>query len=281
MTTPTATLTDLLAATVAADPTSTAVVDMQPEPRRVSREELWRRTVTLRDNLREHGVGAGDCVGVWLPNWSDSLVWQFATAALGAHIVGINTRYGVTDVVHLMDHARPKVIAIAHDFIGLDLGAKLHIAVRDSTAPAPSVAVLTGPGRAPATLEALATYDTGVGSWVPATVSTTGEIDLDALRGAPDAVAVAFTTSGSTGMPKLAGLLDDHPAVRHVKVEDGPGRRLGRSFGVKLWPTLIFMRDGQVVSRVSRPQINEVREGLEAIAHAARPPADGLQNSRN
>lgn len=220
--TPTATLTDLLAATVAADPTSTAVVDMQPEPRRVSREELWRRTVTLRDNLREHGVGAGDCVGVWLPNWSDSLVWQFATAALGAHIVGINTRYGVTDVVHLMDHARPKVIAIAHDFIGLDLGAKLHIAVRDSTAPAPSVAVLTGPGRAPATLETLATYDTGAGSWVPATVSTTGGIDLDALRGAPDAVAVAFTTSGSTGMPKLAGHLGSAVAT-HARNVAGAG----------------------------------------------------------
>lgn len=66
--------------------------------------------------------------------------------------------------------------------------------------------------------------------------------------------------------PKLARLLDDHPAVRHIKVEDGPGRRLGRSFGVKLWPPLIFMRDGQVVSRVSRPQLDEAREGLEAIA---------------
>lgn len=41
--------------------------------------------------------------------------------------------------------------------------------------------------------------------------------------------------------------------VRHVKVEDGPGRPLGRSFRVKLWPTLIFLKDGQEVDRVVRP----------------------------
>lgn len=42
--------------------------------------------------------------------------------------------------------------------------------------------------------------------------------------------------------------------VPHVKVEDGPGRALGRSFRVKLWPTLIFLQDGQEVARVVRPQ---------------------------
>ncbi|HZY17636.1 MAG TPA: thioredoxin family protein [Ramlibacter sp.] len=53
--------------------------------------------------------------------------------------------------------------------------------------------------------------------------------------------------------PKIAQALADHPGVRHVKVEDGSGRRLGRSFGVKLWPTLVFMRDGQEVAKLVRP----------------------------
>ncbi len=44
-----------------------------------------------------------------------------------------------------------------------------------------------------------------------------------------------------------------HPGLRHLKVEDGPGRKLGRSFGVKLWPTLVFMRDGQEVAQLVRP----------------------------
>ena len=42
--------------------------------------------------------------------------------------------------------------------------------------------------------------------------------------------------------------------IRHVKVEDGSGRPLGRSFGVKLWPTLVFLRDGHEVARLVRPQ---------------------------
>ena len=41
--------------------------------------------------------------------------------------------------------------------------------------------------------------------------------------------------------------------LRHLKIEDGSGRPLGRSFGIKLWPTLIFMRDGQEVGRLVRP----------------------------
>lgn len=44
-----------------------------------------------------------------------------------------------------------------------------------------------------------------------------------------------------------------HEGVTHYKVEDGPGRPLGRSFRVKLWPTLIFLRDGQEVARLVRP----------------------------
>ena len=68
--------------------------------------------------------------------------------------------------------------------------------------------------------------------------------------------------------PKLAGLLSDYPGVRHIKVEDGPGRPLGRSFRVKLWPNLVFLRDGEVIQQLARPAVEEVRAGLEAIAGA-------------
>jgi thioredoxin 1 len=69
--------------------------------------------------------------------------------------------------------------------------------------------------------------------------------------------------------PRLSRLLEGYPGVRHIKVEDGPGRRLGRSFRVKLWPTLVFMKDGQVQSQVSRPELEEVRKGLVEIAGEA------------
>ena len=66
--------------------------------------------------------------------------------------------------------------------------------------------------------------------------------------------------------PRLARLLEDYPGVRHIKVEDGPGRPLGRSFRVKLWPNLVFLNDGQPVRQLARPDIAEVREALALIA---------------
>jgi thioredoxin 1 len=61
----------------------------------------------------------------------------------------------------------------------------------------------------------------------------------------------------------LAQAFAGHEQVRHIKVEDGPGRLLGRSFRVKLWPTLIYLRDGQEVARVVRPTtVDELRAGF-------------------
>jgi thioredoxin 1 len=70
--------------------------------------------------------------------------------------------------------------------------------------------------------------------------------------------------------PTLAGLLERFPAVRHIKVEDGPGQPLGRSFRVKHWPNLVFLRDGQVVKQLARPDEEEVKEGLKAIVEPNR-----------
>ena len=49
-------------------------------------------------------------------------------------------------------------------------------------------------------------------------------------------------------------------------MEDGPGRALGRSFGVTLWPTLVFLRDGQEQQRLVRPrEPAPVAAALQAI----------------
>ena len=66
--------------------------------------------------------------------------------------------------------------------------------------------------------------------------------------------------------PHLRAALARHPDVRHVKVADGKGKPLGRSFRVKLWPNLVFMRDGQILQQSARPGAGEVEEGLAAIA---------------
>ena len=53
----------------------------------------------------------------------------------------------------------------------------------------------------------------------------------------------------------------------HIKVEDGPGQRLGRSYKVKLWPTLVVLKDGQEVARVVRPpDLQAVQGALQAVS---------------
>ena len=66
--------------------------------------------------------------------------------------------------------------------------------------------------------------------------------------------------------PLLEAALAAFPEVRHIRIEDGPGRRLGRSFRVKLWPTLIFLAAGQEVERLVRPTTaDEIRQALHRL----------------
>jgi thioredoxin 1 len=52
--------------------------------------------------------------------------------------------------------------------------------------------------------------------------------------------------------PTISAELTQFPSIRGIKIEDGKGRRLGRSFHVKLWPTLIFIKEGMEVTRLVR-----------------------------
>jgi thioredoxin 1 len=66
--------------------------------------------------------------------------------------------------------------------------------------------------------------------------------------------------------PDIAEALADQPALRHLRVEDGRGLPLGRSFGVKLWPTLVMLQDGREVARVVRPgSSGEVADALAKL----------------
>lgn len=66
--------------------------------------------------------------------------------------------------------------------------------------------------------------------------------------------------------PLVMEAMAQHTGVQRIKVEDGSGRPLGRSFKVKLWPTLIFLRDGQEVARLVRPtEVSAVAQALAQI----------------
>jgi fatty-acyl-CoA synthase len=164
----------------------------------VTRIELASRAGLMAADLRGLGMGDGDCVAVWLPNWSHAVAVQLAALTLGVQVIGINTRYNIDEVAHVLATAQPSAVVIAHDFMGLDLLGRLRDAHAATGGPAPTVLVVSAPG-IPSPPD-VAAYDLGDGA-------ATFPVAREGLRLTPPPVpglATAFTTSGSTGRAKLA-----------------------------------------------------------------------------
>lgn len=100
------------------------------------------------------------------------------------------------------------------------------------------------------------------------TPETLSRADADAL---PGAAVLEFGTNWCSwcqgAQPHITQALQGHASLRHLKVEDGKGRPLGRSYGVKLWPTLVFLKDGHEVARVVRPaDVTPLKQALDQLA---------------
>ena len=95
-----------------------------------------------------------------------------------------------------------------------------------------------------------------------------GRAAIDALDG-PTVVEFGTPWCGHCrrAQPLIAEAFAAYPRLRHIKIADASGRRLGRSFGVRLWPTLVFLRDGKEIARVVRPtSARAISEALAKIA---------------
>lgn len=94
--------------------------------------------------------------------------------------------------------------------------------------------------------------------------------EVDSLAGA---TVLEFGASWcghcQAAQPAITAAMQVFPQVRHIKIEDGKGRRLGRSFHVKLWPTLVFLKDGVELKRLVRQsQAEELNDSLLLITTA-------------
>ncbi len=189
MTTSPVTMTKWLKALVDSHAAAPALVE--PGGLTVSYAELEKRAARLAGGLGALGVRRGDRLASFVPNGVLPVELLMATARLGAVFIGVNTRYRSEDLRHLLRRARPAVLVGAAAFLGIDFAAIV--------------------GEALAGLEG-----------VPPRVMW--PVDLESLRGAepvgddratPDDLLVAFTTSGTTGQPKLAA--HDHATtIRHL-----------------------------------------------------------------
>ncbi len=217
-------LLSLLACLTKRDPHAIIAIDVDADhPQHVSRAELWRRTLQLRADLATAGVGRGDAVLVCLPGWSHLLDWHIATASLGARVIAVDPAdttgpAGRVDLAHVLDRIRPKVAVAAHgdpapsatsasadaevadgasgtpgvsaasgtSVPATTLPVVLREALERTGAPAPTVAVVSGPfGRPPVDPSS---YDVGAGAWLPS--AATAGMPMPEVTG--DEPAVAF-----------------------------------------------------------------------------------------
>lgn len=91
--------------------------------------------------------------------------------------------------------------------------------------------------------------------------------DLDQLKG-PAVIEFGTSWCGycQTAQPIIAAAFINYPNVNHIRIEDGKGQRLGRTYSVKLWPTLIFLKDGIEINRLVRPNdIAMITDALNEI----------------
>ena len=91
--------------------------------------------------------------------------------------------------------------------------------------------------------------------------------DLDLLKG-PAVVEFGASWCGycQAAQPVIAAAFIKYPDVNHIRIEDGRGQRLGRTYAVKLWPTLIFLKDGIEIGRLVRPtDTASITDALEAL----------------
>ena len=95
--------------------------------------------------------------------------------------------------------------------------------------------------------------------------------EIDAGRG-PLLLEFGSPTCGHcrAALPLVEQVLGEHAPVMHLKIADGPGQPLGRSFKVKLWPTLVFLHDGEEVARLVRPrELAPLRRAMTGIVEPA------------
>jgi thioredoxin 1 len=83
--------------------------------------------------------------------------------------------------------------------------------------------------------------------------------ELDQLQGAA-VIEFGATWCGycQSAQSIITDALARYPSVTHIKIEDGKGQRLGRTYAVKVWPTLIFLKDGAEVIRIVRPTVTQM-----------------------
>jgi acyl-CoA synthetase (AMP-forming)/AMP-acid ligase II len=149
--------------------------------RTFSRGELKAASRRAAAFLRKLGLGRGDIVAVWLP---DGPVWMqlfFAAAQLGILMVPVSTRFKQQEALHVIKTSKARVLIVPHTFLDFDYVGAAHEIKASSIALQHIVEVTQFDSFEWSTFKPYSRHE--------------GR-DTDLL--------CTFTTSGTTGTPKLA-----------------------------------------------------------------------------
>ncbi|MBT6275495.1 MAG: AMP-binding protein [Chromatiales bacterium] len=148
--------------------------------------------------LANLGIGRGDAVALWLPNVTAWIVVHLAAARLGALTVCVNTRFRSSEVDDLIVRSKAQVLVYWPGFLGIDFDAILGQVSDEALAQLTSV-VAYGEVDAPPPPSAVRGRPC-----VPYGSLLASTVDDSLPMGGPDDPCIIFTTSGTTGKPKLA-----------------------------------------------------------------------------
>jgi fatty-acyl-CoA synthase len=153
--------------------------------------EFGERVEALARGLMGAGLGVGDRVGLWSPNYAEWTLVQYATAEIGVILVNINPAYRTHELAYALEHSGCRMLIASPAFKTSDYRAM----VADVAPQCP-------------------TLESAVFFWDPEWVALAGgndavtDADLDERRSglaATDAINIQYT-SGTTGFPKGATL---------------------------------------------------------------------------
>jgi acyl-CoA synthetase (AMP-forming)/AMP-acid ligase II len=160
------------------------------EPSSIRLDEMYRRSLHLAGGLQALGIGPGDLVAVWVPNWLEGALTYQAALLLGATVVPIIHIYGPREVGFILRQSGARVLVMPDRWRTIDY-LERFAAITDI--PALEHVVLIGDtgGAANVPTRAIAWQSLANHATVPSLPPTD-----------PDDVCILIYTSGTTADPK-------------------------------------------------------------------------------
>lgn len=185
------TLSALLERHLAERPNQIAFIEGERQVSFAEFDRLCNRAATW---LTAQGIGPGDRVAVWLVNRIEWMALLFALGRIGAVMMSINTRFRAAELEHVLVRSAAKLLVIQLNFRKIEFEAVLR-EVDCTTVPAlERIAVLDSGADLPVAILGKPTVALSLAGDSPAALPD---------RSSPDALAILFTTSGTTKGPKL------------------------------------------------------------------------------